>query len=258
MFSIAVSNPFRYRGYYYDSKLEMYYLASRYYDPAVGRFINADGYVSTGQGLTGFNMFAYCGNNPVLYVDIFGTKRLPFFLLNSPNEIHNQVQEHIVGLNVLYQKEYPIPNGGRADIVYDKKEAYEIKPFTHNTPKGIEAAKNQLQGYIDASGNTLTVGQYHSELNGSFITKDQRFYVTYYYMGDGLIFYSFRELPQPELVPIPQKEKETKTSTVFNRNYAYNYGSSGLVAAASFALLAIGIGGLARGGFGSRVMYAYK
>ena len=43
----------------------MYYLQSRYYDPELGRFINADNYPYTGQGLTGNNMFAYCGNNPV-------------------------------------------------------------------------------------------------------------------------------------------------------------------------------------------------
>ena len=62
-------NPFRYRGYYYDAELEMYYLQSRYYDPVIGRYINADGYLSTGQGLLGYNMFAYCGNNPVNRVD---------------------------------------------------------------------------------------------------------------------------------------------------------------------------------------------
>ena len=62
-------NPFRYRGYYYDTDLQMYYLQSRYYDSKICRFINADGYVSTGQGILGNNMFAYCGNNPVNYVD---------------------------------------------------------------------------------------------------------------------------------------------------------------------------------------------
>ena len=62
-------NPLRYRGYIYDSETEFYYLQSRYYDPTVGRFINADGYVSTGQGILGHNMFAYCGNNPVYRVD---------------------------------------------------------------------------------------------------------------------------------------------------------------------------------------------
>ncbi|MBQ3042291.1 MAG: RHS repeat-associated core domain-containing protein, partial [Clostridia bacterium] len=37
---IATSNPFRYRGYYWDSDLSLYYLMSRYYDPATSRFIN--------------------------------------------------------------------------------------------------------------------------------------------------------------------------------------------------------------------------
>ncbi len=46
-------NPLRYRGYYYDSETGFYYLQSRYYDPALGRFINADCYASTGQGFVG-------------------------------------------------------------------------------------------------------------------------------------------------------------------------------------------------------------
>ena len=71
--TVANNNPFRYRGYYYDTHLEMYYLQSRYYNPEWGRFINADGFVSTGQGIIGNNMFAYCGNNPVTRYDPTGT-----------------------------------------------------------------------------------------------------------------------------------------------------------------------------------------
>lgn len=50
-----------------------YYLQSRYYDPANHRFINADGYASTGQGIVGTNMFAYCNNNPANYCDESGS-----------------------------------------------------------------------------------------------------------------------------------------------------------------------------------------
>lgn len=50
----------------------MYYLQSRYYDPNTCRFINADSYIAMGQGLTGYNMFAYCGNNPVTRIDPTG------------------------------------------------------------------------------------------------------------------------------------------------------------------------------------------
>ena len=75
----AMYNPFRYRGYYYDTETGFYYLNSRYYNPEWGRFINADGYVSTGTGLLGYNMYAYCNNNPVMYVDPDG--EFPFLIL---------------------------------------------------------------------------------------------------------------------------------------------------------------------------------
>ena len=62
--SLATANPIRYRGYYFDTETSLYYLQSRYYDPAIGRFINADNYATTYKTSTGVNMFAYCLNNP--------------------------------------------------------------------------------------------------------------------------------------------------------------------------------------------------
>ena len=56
-------------GYDYDAETTLYYLQSRYYDPEIGRFINSDAYASTGQGILGNNMFAYCLNNPVGFSD---------------------------------------------------------------------------------------------------------------------------------------------------------------------------------------------
>ena len=70
--NVANYNPFRYRGYYYDTESGFYYLQSRYYDPEICRFINADKYASTGQGFLGCNMFAYCNNNPVMQADPSG------------------------------------------------------------------------------------------------------------------------------------------------------------------------------------------
>ena len=70
---IATINPFRYRSYYFDSDLGLYYLQSRYYDPETGRFINADdvSYLDP-QSIHGLNLYAYCLNNPVMYVDPSG------------------------------------------------------------------------------------------------------------------------------------------------------------------------------------------
>ena len=71
--TLANVNPLRYRGYYYDSETGFYYLQSRYYDPEIGRFINADSYASTDMvGLLSTNMFSYCENNPVMRVDPTG------------------------------------------------------------------------------------------------------------------------------------------------------------------------------------------
>lgn len=49
-----------------------YYLQSRYYDPTIGRFLNADGYASTGQGIIGHNTYTYCLNNPINNFDSLG------------------------------------------------------------------------------------------------------------------------------------------------------------------------------------------
>ena len=68
---IGTLNPFRYRGYYYDSETNLYYLKSRYYDPATGRFLNQDELVDN-RSVLGYNMYAYCWNNPVNKIDNSG------------------------------------------------------------------------------------------------------------------------------------------------------------------------------------------
>ena len=78
--NIATVNPIRYRGYYYDNDLGLYYLQSRYYDATIGRFINADGFVTTGQGILSHNMYAYCMNNPMMFSDPSGCAALSTIL----------------------------------------------------------------------------------------------------------------------------------------------------------------------------------
>ena len=68
--SVGTQNPFRYRGYYYDTETNLYYLQTRYYDPDTGRFISADGQLN--EGVLGYNMFAYCENDPVNGSDPYG------------------------------------------------------------------------------------------------------------------------------------------------------------------------------------------
>ena len=71
---VLTKNPFRYRGYYYDAETGFYNLNARYYDPEVRRFISPDDveYVGVGDGFTSYNIFAYCGNDPVKGYDPTG------------------------------------------------------------------------------------------------------------------------------------------------------------------------------------------
>ena len=73
-------NPFRFKGYYYDEELGMYYLNSRYYDPETGRFVNADDVEVLEveqENLAQYNLYAYCLNNPVNRADESGELSIP-------------------------------------------------------------------------------------------------------------------------------------------------------------------------------------
>ena len=127
-------NPFRYRGYYYDDETGLYYLQSRYYDPEVGRFINADdvNYIGTTESELSYNAFAYCGNDPVNHSDPSGRlqKELAmvyaainyFQTLNaSPKERRAYIYDQNVGYisNLIYGG-FPISyNGCELIAVYN-------------------------------------------------------------------------------------------------------------------------------------------
>ena len=78
--NVLNANPLRYRGYIYDNETGFYYLQSRYYDPVVRRFINADDiqYLGASRDLNSYNLYAYCSNNPVNMTDDSGC--LPWFV----------------------------------------------------------------------------------------------------------------------------------------------------------------------------------
>ena len=72
--NIGIRNPFRYRSYYFDTETGFYYLQTRYYDPEVGRFLNIDSLdYADPETINGLNLYAYCGNNPVMGYDPEGT-----------------------------------------------------------------------------------------------------------------------------------------------------------------------------------------
>lgn len=85
-FHVANLNPYRYRGYIYDTETGLYYLQSRYYDPITGRFLNADDTQFIQSQVLSSNLYTYCLNNPINHVDYEGEmamKPMPPFSIGN-------------------------------------------------------------------------------------------------------------------------------------------------------------------------------
>ena len=90
-------NPFRYRGYVYDTETGLYYLQSRYYNPETGRFINADNAIASVSGdIRGYNLFCYCMNNPVNMSDRSG--HWPQWIKNAARKVVNAVKKTVAAI----------------------------------------------------------------------------------------------------------------------------------------------------------------
>lgn len=87
--TLGADNPFRYRGYYYDTESGFYYLQSRYYDPVTGRFLNADdtAYLGVTETTSGYNLFSYCENNVVNYCDYLGFFKVVRAVVSVPIDV---------------------------------------------------------------------------------------------------------------------------------------------------------------------------
>ena len=114
-----IPNRFCFTGEQYDPLTSQYYLRARFYNPIRVRFLNEDTYY--GDGL---NLYAYCHNNPVKYVDPSG---------------HDQI---------CAKKYHELKNAG-----YSSQEAYMLAKAEYlNRNLGAEAAKNYLDGQINKKG----------------------------------------------------------------------------------------------------------
>ena len=226
--TLGALNPLRYRSYVYDTETGYYYLQSRYYDPEIGRFINADAYASTGQGFIGNNMFAYCLNNPVLYSDPTGTAAGIWGWLFGDHDygfIHRAVQAHIIATQ-LFQKELVLPGIGRADI-YDP-ETHEVWEIKHggstlaSQRARMQLAREQVNNYIALgrleNGEKLRLG-HAGAFTGAFVLNCNKisYEISYTTPEDGVILYyvtkmeSYEREPFAKYVPKSEREKQHVT-----------------------------------------------
>ena len=138
---IANINPIRYRGYYYDAETGLYYLQSRYYDTTTRRFLNADEILGANSDINALNLYAYCGNNPVVREDANGNFWLTSIAASVAVGVVTQYIGDVVG-NIL-----------------DGKTGYDIFKVDFDDPEKIGE-------YIAAGVTALIPG---TRLAGAFV-----------------------------------------------------------------------------------------
>ena len=165
--TLANVNPYRYRGYRYDEELGYYYLLSRYYNPEVARFINMDD-VSfiTADNATGINLYAYCANNPVMYLNSAGYNSVNANNSMGSNGVTSvtQIKASKAGLLNRFAVSGEVRSGG----FYGKGEAtflYGTSQFRFQWSNGKTGEKSQI-GYFTKISILNAAGQIGFEAGG--------------------------------------------------------------------------------------------
>jgi len=155
--NIASLNPIRYRSYYYDTDIYLYYLQSRYYDPVTCRFINADIYINGNGGILGHNMFSYCSNNPVLFTDTSG--------YSIWNDLKNGFDEFVIFIDELIALIPDFKNDDGTYSLYDNNRGH--RPDKYHEQLFVVDPTNFCGIDGTSNGNTTEIGTKLS-IGGSF------------------------------------------------------------------------------------------
>ncbi len=165
--------------YFHFQETGFYYLQSRYYDPEICRFINADGLASTGQGFLGCNMFAYCLNNPVCLYDDGGYKPKSYdetcddedddvVIFDNSDGTSGSQSQHLLGTESSnnstrpsISSEYHRSSSSRTTLS-ESQEGLHRSYIRKSTRAAVEAKADRLVdgSFLDANTGTVIVGQY--------------------------------------------------------------------------------------------------
>ena len=156
--TVGTVNPVRYKSYYLDSETSWYYLQSRYYDPVVGRFLNADEVLlinQTENSIKGTNAFGYCYNDPIRMYDISGTE--PGYINDQEDPSVAKIKWGLLG-NTKY-------NGCGWVAVYNVMHSYSSK-ITYN----------YVIRHLDLCGGVLALGKLGASPSGITAFLNTRFW----------------------------------------------------------------------------------
>ena len=178
----------------------------------MGRFINADAFAATGQGLTGNNMFAYCGNNPVIRSDETGT-------YYTPGQIHDFVVNKICdgdsnkeSDNTYVKYKEPIKRYGHTCTygfcdIYDTytHEMWEVKRASLSISNAIDQLINYVinSEFVNRSDRAYYVGGTYSSIEPNYFTKRDSdgsgtYHIVYWDAGQGIVYYDYVYIPSAE------------------------------------------------------------
>ncbi|MBR4286128.1 MAG: hypothetical protein IKT55_00320 [Clostridia bacterium] len=162
-YTIGNDNPIRYRSYYYDADTGLYYLQSRYYNPEIGRFINADGTLNGNGDIIGYNMFAYCSNNPIMFSDPSGCGKWQDF----KNWVSGKISEIRIKINRFFIKTHPYETITEAAIA----SGINLNERTQDT--NLEYGQGiTYNPDTNSYGLTTTVTGEHATVDMSLILSD--------------------------------------------------------------------------------------
>lgn len=207
--NIAHINPYRYRSYYYDKETKLYYLNSRYYNPAWGRFINADGIINADEVINGFNLYAYTTNNPIKYIDDTGKGGLLAGILYLGAQFITAAVATIAAYALLQDATEAVvsvstrPNGIKKKKKDEEEQDPKIyyvytlyDPFLGRTTYvgRIKNLKNRLDQHgLNPAKQHLVLGEYYKKLTYAQARgKEQELIVKYSTINKG--YYNFNQI----------------------------------------------------------------
>ncbi|OPX44207.1 tRNA(Glu)-specific nuclease WapA precursor [Ruminiclostridium hungatei] len=204
--SKAVDNPYRYAGYVYDSTTDLYYLNARMYDAKTARFLQEDTYLGTASDPLSLNLYTYCANNPVIYIDPTGHYK------EGDEKYSVTVQEKLYLYGLAYADAKTDKDkkdaANAANALRQQAEAKEDYLYTPNannediayalglTAKAKAACNNTTTANVTANKSTTDAGRNTSGSNANSATntetiEKEKFANQYY--SDAVQYYNYRK-----------------------------------------------------------------